>query len=458
MEIAIVGGGTGGLLTAALLAGDGHDVAVFERDPAEPPSPGEAWEHWERRGVNQFRLPHFLLPAFRQLSKTELPGLVEALEAHGAHTFDMLAGITGGRMADAAFTSTTARRPVLEAAVAAWVAEQAGIEIHRGRGIAGLVGAPERDGTPHVKGVSTEDGEKVGADLVVLAGGRRCPVSGWLADLGAGRIDEEQEDSGFVYYGRHIRSEDGAPFVPAPVSVPYGSISLLALPCDHGTAGVGIVATSRDTALRPLRDPKVWDSVVRRLPVGDTIVGAEPISDHVFMGGLEDRWCRLCPGGIPAVTGAVVVADAFSATNPSLGRGITLALRSSVALRDAIRGSGEHPRRLVEEYDKRLESELTPWYRSTVWNDRNRLEDCHAAIEDRASAADDSWGDLRKLNALPAVDPSVIPRLLRSRALLVERPEEMLADPAIQAQLESFQPPPQSEVLSRAELLSLVAS
>ena len=56
-----------------LLAEDGHDVTLLERDAAEPPAPSEAWEAWDRRGVNQFRLLHFLLPRFRFELERELP-------------------------------------------------------------------------------------------------------------------------------------------------------------------------------------------------------------------------------------------------------------------------------------------------------------------------------------------------------------------------------------------------
>ena len=38
MDVIVVGAGVGGLTTAALLAGDGHDVTVVERDPSTPPA------------------------------------------------------------------------------------------------------------------------------------------------------------------------------------------------------------------------------------------------------------------------------------------------------------------------------------------------------------------------------------------------------------------------------------
>ena len=81
----IVGAGVVGLGTALLLSRDGHDVTVLERDAEAPPAGAEEiWEGWQRKGVNQFRLPHFFLARYRSLLGTELPEVAEALAAAGA--------------------------------------------------------------------------------------------------------------------------------------------------------------------------------------------------------------------------------------------------------------------------------------------------------------------------------------------------------------------------------------
>ena len=82
--IVVCGGGVCGLVTSLLLAKDGHQVTVLERDPSAPPPPEDAWDAWERRGVNQFRLPHFVMPRFRYEMAKEAPELVDALVAAGA--------------------------------------------------------------------------------------------------------------------------------------------------------------------------------------------------------------------------------------------------------------------------------------------------------------------------------------------------------------------------------------
>jgi hypothetical protein len=76
-------------------------VTVLERDPNPPPAtPIDAWQSWDRRGVNQFRLLHLFLPRFRQIASVELPEVIAGMEAAGALRFNPLVDapveITGG--------------------------------------------------------------------------------------------------------------------------------------------------------------------------------------------------------------------------------------------------------------------------------------------------------------------------------------------------------------------------
>ena len=76
-----------------MLANDGHEVTLLERDAEAPPSPDAAWEDWERRGVNQFKMLHFFLSRFRLVAEMELPGLIGAMEAAGALRMNPMDGI-----------------------------------------------------------------------------------------------------------------------------------------------------------------------------------------------------------------------------------------------------------------------------------------------------------------------------------------------------------------------------
>lgn len=66
MVVLILGAGICGLGTALLLARDGHEVTILERDPGPvPDSPQAAWDSWTREGVAQFRQPHNFMPGMR---------------------------------------------------------------------------------------------------------------------------------------------------------------------------------------------------------------------------------------------------------------------------------------------------------------------------------------------------------------------------------------------------------
>ena len=157
-HIVVLGAGIAGLGTAMLLAGDGHEVTVLERDPSPPPAPGEAARgSWERRGVNQFRLPHLLLCRFRQICDAELPGAARAIEATGGIWMDGLDYIQGPpdrprhprQPGDDDFVMLTVCRPVVEAAMAQVAESTPKVEVRRGTAVRGLLTGPSaRRGIP----------------------------------------------------------------------------------------------------------------------------------------------------------------------------------------------------------------------------------------------------------------------------------------------------------------------
>ncbi len=187
-EIVIIGGGMGGLTAALLLAKDGHRVTVLERDPSPPPADGDAaWDSWERRGVNQFRMIHFFLARFRGVIEAELPEVVKELESDGVLRLNAIAEapaeLTGGyRDGDERFEAMTGRRPMVEAAFGRTADAAPGVTVRRGVAVKGLLtGDPTTDGIPHVIGVVTDGGEEIRADLVVDATGRRSSLPRMLS-------------------------------------------------------------------------------------------------------------------------------------------------------------------------------------------------------------------------------------------------------------------------------------
>jgi flavin-dependent dehydrogenase len=441
-RVLVMGAGVGGLSAAMLLALDGHDVTVVERDPARPPTdPGEAWAGWERRGVNQFRLPHFLLSRWRQEAEHEIPEAVAAIERRGGLRLNLVealpAGITGGaRAGDAVHTSVTARRPVLEAALAETAEATFGVTVRRGVAVAGLLVGETRTArsgagavVPHVTGLRTDAGDDLHADLVVDMTGRRSPLPAWLRAVGARAPIDEQEDCGFVYYGRHYAG-DAPPAMLAGLLQHYESVSLLTLPADNGTWSVVFICSSRDAALRGLRDPDRFAAALDHYPVAAHWKDGKALTGVDVMAKIEDRCRRLVVEGEPVVTGLVAAGDAWACTNPSLGRGATIGLLHAGALRDVLR---EVPPTeawaFARRWDEVTEATVAPLYRATLAFDRHRLAEVDAEIAGRAYETEDpAWAISKAMNAGAGRDPEVLRAQLRIAGLLAS-PEDVVAEP-----------------------------
>jgi len=464
-RVVFVGGGIVGTCAAMMLANDGHDVTVLERDPAPPPSPDDAWDDWERRGVNQFKMLHFFLSRFRIVADAELPGLIDAMEAAGGLRMNPLEGIPedlsgGPRDDDDRFTTVTARRPVAESVVAAMAAATAGVTVRRGVGVAGLLTGPGADGTVHVTGVRTDDGEEISADLVVDSGGRRSALPTWLREAGSPGPTEMIEDCGFIYYGRHFKSADGSiPPAFGGLLQPYGSISVLTLPADNGTWGVGVITSSKDAAMRNLLNVECLEKVVQSYPLVAHWIAAEPITDVKLMAKIEDRQRTYVVDGKPVATGVLALADAWACTNPSLGRGMSIGIVHAAALRSLLREVPlDEPSALASRWHELTLEHVEPHFASTLTFDRHRLAEIEAIMEGRPYEPDDiGWTLTKALEGSMTKDPDLLRGFIEIVSLL-DTGENVLSRPGMAEKamaLADLTPLPGPD---RAELLSLVGA
>jgi 2-polyprenyl-6-methoxyphenol hydroxylase-like FAD-dependent oxidoreductase len=391
MHVLVIGGGICGLGTALLLARDGHDVTVLERDADPiPASPLAAWDQWERKGVAQFRQPHNFMPGLRLLLEAELPDVQEALGQCGACRFDLLNPIPpiftdrDPRPLDDKLWTFTARRPVGEWIFADAAQRSRGLTLRRGVTVDGLLtGTPVHHGGPHVVGIRTSHGEELRADLVVDATGRQSRAPKWLAAIGGTRPPyEEQEDCGFTYYTRYFEGDQ--PGRRAGVLTPVGSISLLTLPGDNGTWSVTIFVATGDQPLKNLRHEDRWMNTVRACRLHAHWLDGRALTPVLAMSGIADRYRRFVVDGVPVVTGFVAVADASACTNPSAGRGLTVGVLHGLRLRNVVREHAGDPATLVQEFDRVTEAEITPWYHAQIAVDRMRFGEMAAIREGRA--------------------------------------------------------------------------
>ena len=447
-----------------MLALDGHEVVVLESDPAPvPDSSANAWERWEREGVTQFRMAHFLQSAGRAVLEAELPDVISGLTVAGAARFDPLGSMPpmiadrAPREGDERFVTLTARRPVFEQILARSAQQQPGLDVRRGVTVSALTSKPY-DGTPHVTGVRLDSGEQIAAELVVDAMGRRSRLPQWLSEAGARPVSEESEDSGFIYYGRTFHSDSGTlPMVVAPLSSPLGTISLLTLPGDNGTWMVVVFTSSGDQALKRLRDADRWTAVVSACPLHAHWLDGEPLTPVVAMGGVIDRYRSFAFDGQPIATGIAPVADAWSCTNPSLGRGITHGLRHAQHLRDAVREHLGDPAAFARAWNQIAETEMRPWYEDVIQEDRGRLREIEALRSGVEPPA--PHPQLAQLIAASTHDADAFRAFLETRSCLATM-GEVLSRPALAERL-AEQPVDHPMPLprpDRAQLLELLGS
>lgn len=466
-RIAVLGGGVGGLATGLLLARDGHDVEIWERDDGSPPgSLDEAWTSWERPGVKQFRQPHSLQARVRETLESSFPDVYDAFVGAGAARLDPLdrlpTAITDRvrRPGDDRLVAVTGRRSTVEAVFARIADQQPSLHVRRGRAAVGLIARTD-EGIPHITGVRTETGQHE-VDLVVDAMGRSSPLPKWLREVGAPPMLDQAEDSGFAYYTRFFRSRgDAIPEVRTNLLTPVGSFSILTLPGDRNTWSITLYASVGDMPLKAFRQVDRWEKVVRACPFHAHWLDGEPISEMTVMAGVLDRRRRMVNDGQPVATGIVLVADSWACTNPSLARGLALGLEHVARLRDTVRDHLDSPLELALAWDDVTEREFTPWYAATIATDRARLAEIGALQRHEVPPEPaDEQASIRARLALAATRDATAYRALAEMIGCLALPNEVFSrDEVLEAIVDTTEPGehPALPGPNRSELLSLLA-
>ena len=104
------------------------------------------------------------------------------------------------------------------------------------------------------------------------------------------------------------------------------------------------VESAATAAFRPsapqIVQPQVFTAVLRTIPTyAAWLEVMDPITGVFPMAGLHNTLRRLVVDGTPVATGLHAIGNSVCTTNPTLGRGLALALSGAADLADAI---GEH--------------------------------------------------------------------------------------------------------------------
>ncbi|MGA5038905.1 NAD(P)/FAD-dependent oxidoreductase [Streptomyces capoamus] len=435
-RILVIGAGLAGTATALFCARRGHRVTLLEAGP--PPPSGAAdddWHGWRRREVPHARQGHAFLGLSTRVLREELPELPAALASRGAHVTPLESGSE-----DAAVLS---RRLVYEAVVRRAATAEPGITPVTGAAVTGLLTGREAAGPTRVTGVRTRDGAEHTGDLVVDASGRRSRLARWLAEAGLGTPRETSQPCGFFYLTRHHRLRPGRTFpsttVPLVTELDYGTA--LVFPGDNDTFQLSATVAVDDPLKHRLRDPEIFTRFLRSVPAtAEWLEAGVPLDDPAPMGRLENRRRTLLDAaGRPVAAGLVMVGDAALQTNPTFGRGVSLAFVHARQLARTAERAAADPAGYTAQFERWTDDTLGVWFEIQRATDRARLAQLRAGLRgEHAPPADDLPNRFVRAMAVLRDDDAQIRRASLRMYHMLMTPQDLMRDRTVSRRILAF--------------------
>ncbi len=198
-----------------------------------------------------------------------------------------------------------------------------------------------------------------------------------------------------------------------------------------------MVPLATDHRFRTLKHPEVFAAVLRTLPTYAAWLDVlDPISPVFPMAAVDNTLRRLVVDGAPVATGLHALGDAVCTTNPTLGRGLSLALWGAADLVDTLAEQGGELAGQALALDRRVGEHVAPFYEEQAAIDAARLAMLRHAIAgapapDPPPVAPDRV-TYAQLRAAAQFDPTAFRAFWKIMGML-GRPDEVYSDPQVVA-------------------------
>lgn len=425
-DVLVIGAGFSGLYSALLLARRGHAVTVLEKDPDAPPGDGEAcFTDWARRGVAQARQPHILLNRAARVLQEETPAVLADFASARAN----LLTADGERVAPDERNRlffTCGRRLPLEAVLRRAVLAEPRVKLRTGDEASGLV---LRDGS--VRGVRLQDDSELRAELVVDCAGRWSRSRDWLMAEGIRLDPERRQDCDFFYltqWRRRTSTEFSWGAVPGRAESPFANFRCF--PADGAAFAATMVLSMHDPLKAKCRKPEAFERFFGAVPAfRGWLEDSEPISDLEVTARIENCWRTTLDEGRAAVSGFVLIGDSAMHTNPTLGRGVSLAFLQAKKLADLLERHDPGSPDLVVDLERWRSDELGVWYLSQAAADARRSEEMrHTANGGELQEPVDDQARFAAAMAIATAEDSYVAERALELFHLMSTPVEVAAD------------------------------
>jgi len=444
VKVVVIGASAAGCFATLLLARAGHDVVVLDKDQLRlAPDVDSAAASAFRSSAPHIVQPHIVMARCRQLLIEHLPDVYEqlldagVLQAPVATQMPPTLTDTTPRPGDEQLTMLMTRRSTFDWVLRRAVIRQPRVSLRDRVTVTGLVtisGEP-----PHVTGVRTKEGD-LSADLVIDAAGRRSPIDQWLKASGARTSASSWAECGVAYFSRHYRLREGAA-LPAPLTTrivaALDEFMVGIWGADNNTMQLAVAPLAMDHRFKTLRYPEVFSAVLCTIPIfAKWLDVLDPITEVYPMGGVHNTIRRLVLDGVPVATGLTAIGDSVCTTNPTLGRGLALALSGAADLVNVIDQYGDDWMAQALAMDELVAEHVLPFYQDQAVIDSARLAMLRHTIFDAPAPAAPSIGSDRvtftQLRTAALFDPTAFRGLWRVMGM-IGPPNEVYTDPQIVA-------------------------